>query len=256
MISGRQIVLGIDIGGTTLKGALVDVRTGTIIGEKLSLPTPRPAVPEAMASQVESIVRHFAWTGPLGCGFPAAMRRGVACTAANIDPSCRGTNFEEVFAKASGLEQVVVINDADAAGIAEMAFGSGRGHRGSVMILTAGTGIGSAMFREGMLFPNTELGHLPFMGKEAEDYASGAAFARDGLTYPQWAERFNAYLKLLEYLFWPDLFIIGGGMSDNYDDFSAYLDVHADILPATMHNDAGIVGAAVHACRKFTVAAY
>lgn len=248
-MNGHRIVLGIDIGGTRIKGALVDVVTGAIQGEKRSVATPQPAHPEALARQISEITRHFNWTGPMGCGFPAAIRNGVACTAANIDPSCRGTNFERLFADWSGVSQVTVINDADAAGIAEMTFGSGAGNSGSVMILTAGTGIGSALFREGILFPNTELGHMPFRGQEAEDLASGAAFSRDNLTYPEWALRFNEYLGLLEYLFWPDLFIIGGGMSDNYEDFAALLDVQADILPATMHNDAGIVGAALHASR-------
>lgn len=244
-------VLGIDIGGTGIKGAVVEVYTGVIVGEKMTLPTPRPATPEAMARQVAAIVKHFEWTGLLGCGFPAALRHGVAYTAANIDPSCKGADIRAHFHKATGLEQILVLNDADAAGLAEMAFGSGKGHRGSVMILTVGTGIGSALFREGILFPNTELGHLPFRGKAAEDYASGAAYSREELTYALWAERFNDYLQLLENLFWPDLFIIGGGMSRNFDDFVHLLEVKAPIQPASMHNDAGIVGAAVEAARLF-----
>lgn len=248
-MANEQQVLGIDIGGTGIKGAVVEVFSGAIIGEKITLPTPRPATPQAMAHQVATLVAHFEWTGLLGCGFPAAVRHGVAYTAANIDASCKGADIGAHFREATGLEQILVLNDADAAGIAEMTFGSGKGHHGSVMILTAGTGIGSALFREGILFPNSELGHLPLRDKDAEYFASGTAFSREGLTYAQWAERFNEYLQLVESLFWPDLFIIGGGMSQNFDDYAHLLRVKASVRPASMHNDAGIVGAAIEAAR-------
>jgi polyphosphate glucokinase len=189
------------------------------------------------------IVKHFNWHGPIGCGLPAVVQQGVARTAANIDPAWIGIDVQELLAQITGC-RVHVINDADAAGIAEMRYGVGRDNPGTTIMVTVGTGLGTALFRNGLLFPNTELGHM-MMGKQiAEKYASAAVRKEKGLSYQSWAERFDRYLHVLQQLFWPDLFIIGGGISKKYHKYSSFFTVQADVQPAALGNEAGIVGAA------------
>ncbi|RMF45683.1 MAG: ROK family protein [Anaerolineae bacterium] len=241
-----QPVLGIDIGGSGIKGAPVDVATGTLLAERHRIPTPKGARPEDVAAVVTDIVHHFGWQGPIGVGLPAAVRDGVALTAANIHKSWRNTDAAALFSQHTGLP-AVVLNDADAAGLAEMRFGAGRERRGVVFVITIGTGLGTALFVDGVLVPNTELGHLEIRGKDAEKRASDAVRKHKDLSWKQWASRFNEYLHTLEALFWPTLFILGGGASKKSEKFLPYLDVQAEVVPAQLRNEAGIVGAALAA---------
>lgn len=236
-------ILGIDIGGSAIKGAPVDPAKGILTVAPMRIATPFPATPRAVARTVAELVRHFAWNGPVGCGLPAVVRNGIACTAANIDPSWIGTDAVGLLSACTGQE-CTVLNDADAAGLAEMHHGAGRGACGTTLIVTAGTGLGTALFRGATLVPNTELGHLCLRGQSAEQYASAAVRTRLQLDYRDWAQRFDAYLRLLEELFWPDLFIIGGAISADYQQFFPYLTVKTRTLPAALRNDAGIIGAA------------
>lgn len=239
-------VLGIDIGGTGIKGAPVDITTGALLQERYRVLTPQPATPAAVAEVVAEVARHFAWTGPVGCTFPAVVRGGVALTAANVDAAWVGTDAAALFARATGCP-VVVLNDADAAGLAEMSFGAGQGRRGVVLLLTFGTGIGSALFTDGVLVPNTELGHLEVDGKEAEERASDRVRQRKELGFKRWSRRVNRVLGELEALLSPDLFILGGGVSKDYAEFGPHLRARAEIVPARLLNQAGIVGAALAA---------
>ena len=236
-------ILGIDIGGSGIKGAPVDLANGTLAAERLQIPTPQPATPDAVAASVGKITRHFNWSKPVGCGLPAVVQHGIARTAANIDASWIGVDARALLTGSTGCS-VTVINDADAAGIAEMRFGAGRGRVGTVLMVTVGTGLGTALFRDGHLVPNTELGHILLNGKVAEKYASAGVRQVLGLTYQDWAKRFDEYLHRLEALFWPDLFIIGGGISSMHETFFPCLTVKTELLPATLRNEAGIVGAA------------
>jgi polyphosphate glucokinase len=236
-------ILGIDIGGSGIKGAPVDLSQGVLTAERLGIPTPRPATPDAVAAMVCKITRHFNWTGPVGCGLPAVVQNGIARTAANIDSSWIGVDARTLLSQRTGCP-VTVINDADAAGIAETRFGAGRNRDGTILTVTVGTGLGTALCRNGVLVPNTELGHLLLNGKVAEKYASGATREELGLSYKKWANRFDTYLHRLQVLFWPDLFIIGGGISKEHEKFFPYLTIETDILPAALRNEAGIVGAA------------
>ncbi len=197
------------------------------------------------------VVDHFEWTGLVGVTFPAIVEHGMVWSAANIDESWIGQNADEVFAKATGLD-VTVLNDADAAGVAEVRFGVGRGRDGLIIMLTFGTGIGSAFLMNGVLIPNSELGHIEFRGDEAEHWAAGRNFEDEELTYEEWGDRVNAFLNYVDGLFWPELFIVGGGISKKFDRFSDRLDVRPDVLPALMRNNAGIVGAAMTAAERFT----
>lgn len=244
-------ILGIDIGGSGIKGAPVDLATGQILAARMRVPTPAPAKPQPMADAVGQLARSFNWQGAIGCGFPAAMRGGVALTAANIHKKWIGVNSAQLFADATGCK-VCVINDADAAGLAEMTFGAGRDRLGVVMVITIGTGLGSALFTDGHLLPNAELGHLELRGVDAEWRASDAARKREKLSWKSWGGRLNEYLQTLEKLFWPGLFILGGGVSKQFDEFARYLDVEAEVTPAALLNDAGIVGAALaaQACQQ------
>jgi len=241
-------VLGIDIGGSALKAAPVDTASGTLLAERLRLPTPERVAPERMAELVADVARRFGWRGAVGVGFPAVVQQGVALTAANVAPAWIGDNLEARFAAATGLP-VTAINDADAAGLAEMRFGAGAGRTGTVILVTVGTGLGTALFSGGRLFPNTELGHLLLKGQEAERYASDAARKRKGLSWKQWSRRFSRYLQHLDQLFWPDLFILGGGASRRHEKFLPHLAVRAELAVARLQNDAGIVGAALAAGR-------
>ncbi|TFG95663.1 MAG: ROK family protein [Calditrichales bacterium] len=236
-------VLGIDIGGSGIKGAPVDIETGKLTANRYRIPTPDPATPEAIAKTVHKIVKHFKWQGAVGCGFPAAIYGKRVSTASNIDAEWIGKNVSKLFSKTTGLETVVV-NDADAAGLAEMAFGAGKGHQGVVFVITVGTGLGTAAFTNGHLFPNMELGHLEMNGKIAELYASDAIRRKEDLSWKKWSKRFNQYLERIEDLFWPDMIILGGGISKKTEKYFHLLETRAELVPAQLLNEAGIIGAA------------
>lgn len=240
-------ILGIDIGGTGIKGAPVEIETGELVSERFRIPTPDPSTPDAIADVVKQIVKNFHWKGPIGCTFPAIVRRGVVESAANVDQSWIGVDAQKLIHEKTKCP-TILINDADAAGIAEMQFGAGRGNDGVVIMLTLGTGIGSAIFNKGVLLPNTEMGHLEIRGKDAEIRASDRTRQEKDLDWEEWGERVNEYVQRVEYLFSPDLFIIGGGVSKKADKFLPLIHtVHAQIVPAQLLNDAGIVGAAMAA---------
>lgn len=241
-----MIILGIDIGGSGIKGAPVDVECGALTVPYHRIPTPQPSAPTPVADVVAQIVRHFEWTGPAGSTFPAIMKNGVAYSAANVDKGWIGTDAAALLQKQSGCP-FVVVNDGDAAGIAEMQYGAGRGQRGVVMMLTIGTGIGSALFVDGQLVPNTELGHLEVRGKEAEHRASDRVRAKKKLGWKEWAARFDEVLHCYDALFSPNLFIIGGGVSKKHAKFLPLLTLRTPVVPAQMLNEAGIIGAALAA---------
>jgi polyphosphate glucokinase len=239
-------VLGIDVGGSGIKGAPVDIKTGRLLAERYRIKTPKSAEPRPVAEVVDKIARSFNWKGPIGIGFPAPIKSGVAMMAANISPEWVGVNADELFTKVTGCD-CTLVNDADAAGLAEMSFGAGRGQAGTVILLTLGTGIGSAIFHGGHLLPNTEFGHLDMKGRDAEHRASDAARQREDLSWKKYAKRLNRYLLEMEKLFWPDLFIVGGGISKQSEKFLPLLTIETPIIPAELLNDAGIVGAALAA---------
>ena len=237
-------VLGIDIGGTGVKAAPVDVTAGHLTAERAKLATPHPPTPDAVAAVVKQLVTQFEWEGPAGITFPGVVTSGTIRTAPNLDPAWIGVNAAEFLGAATGLD-VTVINDADAAGIAEMEFGAGKDHGGTVLLLTLGTGIGSALFYNGVLIPNTEFGHIEIHGVDAEKRASEHAREEEDLSWSKWADRLDTYLDTMEALLSPDLIIIGGGISKKSDKFLPKLTLRATIVPAAMLNDAGIVGAAM-----------
>jgi polyphosphate glucokinase len=239
-------VLGIDIGGSGIKGAPVDTATGELLAPRHRIPTPQPSLPDAVAEVVAQVASHFNWSGPIGCTFPAIVQKGILHSAANVDKSWIGTNGKQLLEAATGCP-IVLLNDADAAGIAEMTFGAGKGHDGVVMILTFGTGVGSAIFTDGVLVPNTELGHLIIRGKDAESRSSDRAREEHEWGWKAWTKRVNEHLAYIEALFSPDLFIIGGGVSKEYDSFFHMLTTRAPHVPAAFFNEAGIVGAALAA---------
>jgi len=239
-------VLGIDIGGTGMKAAPVDTTTGDFVADRHRILTPHPAVPDTMAGVFAQLTSHFDWTGPVGATFPAVVKAGVARTAANIDRSWIGTDVAATFARTSHCD-VTVVNDADAAGVAEMEFGAGKGRAGVVMMITLGTGIGTALFVDGRMVPNTELGHLKLGKQEAEARAADSVRQQEGLSWAKWAKRLDEYLLELERLLSPDLFILGGGVSKRHDRFIPRLTTHAEVVPAGLLNEAGIVGAAIAA---------
>lgn len=239
-------VLGVDIGGSGIKGAPVETATGQLLAERYRIDTPDGAEPEAVAQVVGQIARHFAWDGPVGCCFPAVIQHGVARTAANVSKAWIGTNAEMLFAQTTGCP-VRLLNDADAAGLAEIRFGAGKGVAGVILIVTIGTGLGTALFTDGHLLPNTELGHIEIDGADAELSTSDAARQREDLSWKQWGKRFDGYLRRLYALLWPDLIILGGGASKKLDKFGEYLTVPTQIVPAASLNDAGIIGAALAA---------
>jgi polyphosphate glucokinase len=236
--------LGIDIGGTGIKGAPVDTATGKLLADRHRILTPVPATPEAVADVVAQVARFFDWQGPTGATFPAVIKHGVALTAANVDHGWIGTDAAHMFSEAIG-GPVTVVNDADAAGIAEMEFGAGQGVAGVVMMITLGTGIGSALFVDGTLVPNTELGHLELDGMDAERRAAESVRESEDLSWKKWSKRLDEYLDVLHALFSPDLFIIGGGVSKKADKFVPRLSADTLVVPAQLLNDAGIVGAAM-----------
>ena len=237
-------VYGIDVGGSGIKGAPVDTQTGKLVAERIRVKTPRPATPEAIVATAVEVVRRSGWDGPVGCGFPAVVKDGVVRTAANIDEAAIGFDLQGRLEQEVG-SPVRVINDADAAGLAEMRWGAGRGIEGVVLMLTLGTGIGTSLFVEGRLVPNTELGHIEIRGKDAEHRASDSARKRDDLSWREYAERLDEYLHRIEDLLWPDLIVIGGGISKKAEKFLPHLTARTRVVPAQMLNEAGIAGAAL-----------
>lgn len=235
-----------DVGGSGIKGCDVDLEAGVLIRERMRIPTPDPSMPEAVAEVIAEIVTNFGWQGPLGVTLPCVVKGGIAQTAANIDRAWIGTDAARLIGERVG-QPVVVLNDADAAGIAEMRYGAGRGVSGVTVLLTFGTGIGSAIFVEGRLVPNTEFGHLQLDGQDAEDTAAASVREELDLSWPEWAGRVSTYLRALETVIWPDLIIVGGGVSKRADRWLPLLDTRTPVVAATLRNDAGIVGAALTA---------
>jgi polyphosphate glucokinase len=238
-----RTAVGIDIGGSGIKGAVVDLDEGDFAADRIRVDTPQPATPAAVAATVSDVLDGLGGNGPVGCTLPAVVRRGVAHSAANIDPEWIGVDAEGLLGEAAG-RPVTVLNDADAAGLAESRFGAAQDRDGVVLVLTFGTGIGSALFIDGRLVPNTELGHLELDGVDAEARASAAARKGDDLSWPEWADRVDRYLHHLEGLFSPDLFVVGGGVSRKHDRFLPRLTVSTEVVPALLRNRAGIIGAA------------
>ncbi len=235
---------GVDVGGSGIKGAPVNLSKGSLDTERLRIATPQPATPEAVATTMAEIVAHFDWSGPAGCTFPGVVQQGVVYSAANMDPSWRDTDAAGLFSDACGLP-VTVRNDADAAGVAEMRYGAGRGQTGSVLITTFGTGIGTCLFIDGVLVPNMELGHIEIDGVDAETMAASRWRKAHDLTWDEWGDRVNRYLRTVERLVWPDLIIVGGGVSRRHHKFFGRLNTRTPIVAAELRNDAGIIGAAL-----------
>ncbi|HEY5487784.1 MAG TPA: ROK family protein [Candidatus Limnocylindrales bacterium] len=247
-----DLAIGIDFGGSGIKGAVVDVRTGSLVGDRLRVPTPQPSVPREVVAVMDGLIRRLVepWAPgeadgfPVGVGIPAAIRNGTTMTAANIDSTWKGFPAEREMSIV--LKRTVAVgNDADVAGLAELRFGAGRGQSGLVIVLTIGTGVGSALFIDGHLVPNTEIGHLEMRGRDAEERVAESARDRLGLNWRDWAAGFDEYLHLLERLFWPDLFILGGGASKRADNYLPYVTAKTPIALATLRNNAGIVGGAL-----------
>ncbi|GAA4385346.1 ROK family protein [Tsukamurella soli] len=245
-VMGDNHGFGVDIGGSGIKGGIVDLDTGHLVGERFKVLTPHPSTPGACAGAVREVVDNFGWTGPVGVTVPAVVTNGTVRSAANIDQGWIGTDANALFA-ASLNRQVTVINDADAAGLAEDKYGAGNDVSGVVILLTLGTGIGSALIHKGVLVPNTELGHLEVDGKEAEHRAASSVKDAKGWTYEKWAAQLSRVIREYEKLFWPDLFIVGGGISRKADKWIPMLEVSTPVVPATLLNTAGIVGAAMAA---------
>lgn len=240
-------MLGVDVGGSGIKGALVDLKTGALTTKRFRHATPQPATPDAVAATVAGVLTETGWQGArFGCAVPAVVIGGIAHTAANIDPQWVGADAAAVIGAATGQE-AIVLNDADAAGLAEMRFGAGRGNDGVVLLLTFGTGIGSALFVSGRLVPNTEFGHLEVGGREAEKSAAGRLQEEGDLSFAEWAERVNPVLAALEKVIWPDLIVLGGGISKQQEHFMPLLTARSPLVPAELRNNAGIIGAALAA---------
>lgn len=242
-------ILGIDVGGTGIKGAIVDTKTGDLLTERHRIPTPKPATPEAVIETIFKLVKKFDWHGPIGCGFPAAIQDEIVRTASNIDKSWIGVNAAWHIQKATGCPTHLV-NDVDAAGFAEMTFGAGKRETGTVVIVAFGTGIGTAIFNNKNLLPNTELGHMKINGMIAEHFAANSIREKEELSWKTWGTRVNEYLQTIENLFWPNLIIIGGGVSKYFDNFSPFLNLQTLVVPALNRNHAGIIGAALAAKKE------
>ena len=242
-------LLGIDVGGTGIKGAIINTVTGQLITDRKRLPTPQPANPQLIIETIVELIQLFDWKKEIGCGFPSVIQKGVVRTASNIDRQWIGLNAADLLTEASGCP-TYVINDADAAGKAEIAFGSGQGKKGNLIFLTIGTGIGSALFHEGSLYPNTELGFLKIKGRYGENYAANSIREAEHLSWSQWGKRFSRYLKRVEFLLTPDLFILGGGISKKFEKFKKHLTVDIPVKAAKFMNNAGIIGAAMYASQK------
>lgn len=245
--SAHRLGFGVDVGGSGIKGGIVDLVTGELVGDRHKIETPQPATPDAVAGVVAQIVQHFGWTGSIGVTLPAVVTGGVARSAANIDKSWIDTDARALFAKAIGNDNITVLNDADAAGVAEDRFGGGKDQTGVVVLLTFGTGIGSAVLHNGVLLPNTEFGHLEVDGKEAEHRAASSVKESKDLSYKEWAKEVSKVLETFEALLWPDLFIAGGGISRKSEKWIPHLTNRTPVVAATLLNTAGIVGAALAA---------
>lgn len=239
-------ILGIDVGGSGIKGALVNIETGELTTERFRLPTPQPSKPQKVAETIQKIIDHFDYKGPVGCGFPTLVHHGKARLHSNLDPAWRGTQIDELFTKQTGLP-FVIINDADAAGIAEMEHGAGKNQKGVVIMITIGTGLGSGFFFNGKLVPNFELGRLIYKNDLFEKYAADSTREKEELTWKKWGKRFNKFLKHIDMLFSPDLIILGGGASKKMDKFEDQITVETPIVAASTQNEAGIIGAAMAA---------
>ena len=239
-------ILGIDIGGSGIKGAIVDTATGELKSERIRLVTPQPATPEAVAQTLKELVDQIGYKGPIGCGFPARVINGEVLTAANIDKSWINVKVEDLFSKVTG-QKVFVANDADVAGLAELTFGAVKDYKGPVLFLTIGTGIGSALFINGQMYPNTEFGHIKFKGDIAEHYCSDAVREREELGHKEWGERLNKFLEYIAFLTQPDFIVLGGGVSKKFEKYESKLTLSTKVVPATTLNLAGIIGAAMYA---------
>ncbi len=246
-------ILGIDIGGSGIKGAVVDTKTGKLVTERIRIPTPEPSKPKHVAGVIAEITKILAYKEIIGAGFPAIIKKGIAYSAANVHKSWMRADVSGIIAEATGCK-VVVLNDADAAGLAEVRFGLDKKQtEGTVLFLTVGTGIGSAFFLNGQLMPNTELGHLKIRGKDAEHRASDAARQSLDLSWKEWGKSFTEVLKTYEFLFNPDLIVLGGGISAKYDKFEEFLKIKTKIIPAKLENLAGIIGAAMAAAEDLQI---
>lgn len=243
-------VLGIDIGGSRIKSAPVNIHKGILSRDRLEMNTPKNTAPDALTGTCAELVQRFKWNGPVGCAFPGVIKNGVAYSAAHVHKSWIGTNGEKLLSEQTGCP-VMMLNDADAAGLAEMEFGAGKKQKGVTIMLTLGTGIGSAIFIDGKLLPNTEFGHMEVRGKDAEERAAARVRIRKRLSWKDWAAKVNEFLARMEVLFSPDVFILGGGVSQNQEKFIPLLKARAEIRPALMGNNAGIIGAASAAGRRF-----
>ncbi|GAB2650259.1 polyphosphate--glucose phosphotransferase [Prescottella soli] len=241
---------GVDVGGSGIKGAIVDLGTGELIEDRIKIETPHPATPEAVAATAAEIVARARWEGPVGITLPSVVTSGIARTAANIDKSWIGTDARAVFSRALGGREVTVLNDADAAGLAEDRYGAGKDADGVVVLLTFGTGIGSAVIHNGVLLPNTEFGHMEVDGREAEHRAASSVKDTQGLSYKEWAAEVTRVLCRFEDLLWPDLFIAGGGISRKHEKWIPRLENRTPVVPAALLNTAGIVGAAMCAANR------
>lgn len=253
-MQGNPIVyLGIDVGGTGIKAALVDVQNGQLASEKLKILTPKPATPEAVLETIKQAIDHFDYAGPVGCGFPSVIKDGIVLTATNLDPSWINIHLEEFLSQNLGLP-FYALNDADAAGLGEVNFGCAKGVEGLVVMITLGTGVGSGMYYRSELIPNTELGFLTIKGGIAEKRVSNSARVRGHLGWIVWAKRLNEYLNLIEKLFSPQLIVLGGGISKKYEMYNHILKIDTSLKPALLQNNAGCIGAALFAYRKHTTA--
>ena len=241
----QRRAFGIDVGGSGIKGGIVDLNTGLLIGERVKMLTPQPATPPAVAKSIAAVVNEFGWTGPLGVTYPGVVTHGVVRTAANVDKAWIGTNARDVISAELAGQPVTILNDADAAGLAEEHYGAGRNQAGLVVLLTFGTGIGSAVLFDGKLIPNTEFGHLEVGGKEAEQWAASSVKEKNGWSYPRWAEQVTRVLVAIENAICPDLFIAGGGISRKADKWVPLLKNQTPVVAAALQNNAGIVGAAM-----------
>ncbi len=242
-------VLGIDFGGTGIKAAPINTLTGELLAERQRFDTPQPSTPEAVAATINQLAKHYQWKGKIGVGFPSVVQNGMVHSAANIDKTWIGIKVDELLSARTGCD-VYTVNDADAAGVAELHHGAGKDNKGIVMLLTIGTGIGTAFFVNGELFPNTELGHLQFKGETVEKYASDAVRKKLDLTWKKWGMRLDEVLHYYEQLFYPDLFIIGGGTSKRLDKIQEFITIKTPMVPAQLQNNAGLIGAAMFASKK------
>ncbi len=244
-------ILGIDIGGTGIKGAIVDTTTGELVTERFRIDTPNPAIPEEVAKTIKNIVDHFNWKGKAGSGFPTPLAHGKCQSGGNLHKSWKGVQVDELFQRATGIE-FTLVNDADAAAEAEMHFGAGKGKQGLVAVITLGTGIGSGLFFNGNLIPNTELGHVTYKNEAFEKYAADSIRKKEELSYSKWGKRLNKYFQHIELILSPDLFIIGGGASKKLNKYIDEININAPIIPAENKNEAGIIGAAMAAYDHIT----